>query len=64
MAKPELINAADYVVVGGGSAGAAAAARLAQSGASVILLEAGKKDTSVLVTKPGLIGPLHSVPQI
>ncbi len=64
MAKPELINEADYVVVGGGSAGAAAASRLAQSGASVILLEAGKKDTSVMVTKPGMIGPMHSVPQI
>ena len=55
---------ADYVVVGGGSAGAATASRLAQSGASVILLEAGKRDTSMLVTKPGMIGPLHSVPQL
>jgi choline dehydrogenase len=64
MAKPELINEAEYVVVGGGSAGAAVASRLAQAGKSVILLEAGKKDTSVLVTKPGMIGPMHSVPQI
>lgn len=64
MRKPELADEADYVVVGGGSAGAAAAGRLAQSGATVILLEAGKPDTSVIVTKPGMIGPLHSVPQL
>jgi choline dehydrogenase len=57
-------NEADYVVVGAGSAGSAVAARLAASGASVILLEAGKKDTSFFVTKPGMIGPMHAVPQI
>jgi choline dehydrogenase len=57
-------NEADYVVVGAGSAGSAVAGRLASSGASVILLEAGKRDTSMLVTKPGMIGPMHSVPQI
>ena len=34
-------NEADYVVVGSGSSGSIVAARLAQSGASVILLEAG-----------------------
>ena len=55
---------ADYVVVGAGSAGAAVASRLAASGASVILLEAGKKDTSMLVTKPGMIGPMHAEPKI
>ncbi|EFQ82322.1 GMC oxidoreductase [Aeromicrobium marinum DSM 15272] len=55
---------ADYVVVGAGSAGAAAASRLAASGATVILLEAGKKDTSLLVTKPGMIGPMHAEPKI
>ncbi len=55
---------ADYVVVGAGSAGCAVAARLAQSGASVILLEAGKSDKQFLVTKPGMIGPMHSVPQV
>jgi len=59
-----LRDEADYVVVGAGSAGAAAASRLAASGASVILLEAGKKDTSMLVTKPGMIGPMHSEPNI
>ena len=55
---------ADYVVVGSGSAGSACAARLAESGASVILLEAGKSDEQFLVKKPGMIGPMHSVPQI
>ena len=35
-------NEADYVVVGSGSSGAVLAGRLAQSGASVILLEAWK----------------------
>ncbi len=59
-----LRDEADYVVVGAGSAGAAAASRLAASGASVILLEAGKKDTSMLVTKPGMIGPMHAEPNI
>jgi choline dehydrogenase len=58
------IDEADYVVVGAGSAGSAVASRLAEAGASVILLEAGKKDTSYLVTKPGMIGPMHSVPQV
>ena len=57
-------NEADYVVVGAGSAGSAVASRLAASGASVILLEAGKRDTSILVTKPGMIGPMHAEPKI
>lgn len=62
-AAPHL-NEADYVVVGSGSSGAAIAGRLAQSGASVIVLEAGKSDEQYLVKKPGMIGPMHSVPQI
>jgi len=57
-------NEADYVVVGSGSSGAAVAGRLAQSGASVIVLEAGKSDEQFLVRKPGMIGPMHSVPEI
>ena len=35
---------ADYVVVGAGSAGCTVAARLSETGASVILLEAGPTD--------------------
>ncbi|QFU89499.1 GMC family oxidoreductase [Amycolatopsis sp. YIM 10] len=57
-------NEADYVVVGSGSSGAAIAGRLAQSGASVIVLEAGKTDEKLLVRKPGLVGPMHAVPQL
>lgn len=55
---------ADYVVVGSGSSGAAIAGRLAQAGASVIVLEAGKSDEQLLVKKPGLVGPMHAVPQL
>lgn len=55
---------ADYVVVGSGSSGAAIAGRLAESGASVIVLEAGKSDDKLLVKKPGLVGPMHAVPQL
>lgn len=57
-------NEADYVVVGSGSSGSAVAGRLAQAGHSVILLEAGKSDEKFLVKKPGMIGPMHAVPQI
>ena len=51
-------------MVGSGSSGAAIAGRLAQSGASVIVVEAGKSDEKFLVKKPGMIGPMHSVPEI
>jgi choline dehydrogenase len=57
-------NEADYVVVGSGSSGSAVAGRLAEAGHSVILLEAGKTDDKYLVRKPGMIGPMHSVPEI
>ncbi|MBB4682893.1 GMC family oxidoreductase [Amycolatopsis jiangsuensis] len=55
---------ADYVVVGSGSSGATVAGRLAESGASVIVLEAGKSDEQLLVRKPGLVAPMHAVPQV
>ncbi len=64
MAKKTYSSEADYVVVGSGSAGAAIAGRLAESGASVIVLEAGKTDNKLLTKKPGMIGPMHSVPEI
>ncbi|PWN02164.1 choline dehydrogenase [Nocardioides silvaticus] len=57
-------NEADYVVVGSGSSGSIVAARLAQSGASVILLEAGKSDEQMLTKIPGMIGPMHAEPKI
>src|SRR3954468_21954623 len=62
--KGPYADEADYVVVGSGSSGAAIAGRLAQSGASVIVVEAGKTDEKFLVRKPGMIGPMHSVPEI
>lgn len=57
-------NEADYVVVGSGSSGSAIAGRLAESGASVILLEAGRSDEQYLVKKPGMIGPMHAEPKL
>src|SRR3984893_10777111 len=53
---------ADYVVAGAGSAGCVLARRLAEAGASVILLEAGGQDRTRLVRKPGLIAIFHHVP--
>ncbi len=59
---------ADYVVVGAGSAGCAVARRLAESGASVILLEAGRPDdkglAKMLFQTPGSINIMHSTPQL
>ncbi|GAB3863785.1 GMC family oxidoreductase N-terminal domain-containing protein [Nocardioides maradonensis] len=66
--RPSYSNEADYVVVGSGSSGGIIAARLAESGASVILLEAGKSDDKGMhgyfTKKPGMIGPMHSEPKL
>ena len=43
---------ADYIVVGAGSAGCVVAARLSETGAKVILLEAGPKDTNPWIHIP------------
>src|SRR5687767_5683506 len=55
---------ADYVVVGAGSAGCAVAGRLAESGASVVLLEAGGPDTSIMFRRPGMITMIHAEPKL
>ena len=57
-------QSADYVVVGAGSAGCVLARRLAESGASVIVLEAGGPDRTMLVRKPGMIAIFHNVPAL
>ncbi|MBA2954450.1 choline dehydrogenase [Nocardioides sp. MAH-18] len=63
MAK-KFSSEADYVVVGSGSSGSTIAGRLAESGASVIVLEAGRSDEQYLVRKPGMIGPMHAEPTL
>ncbi len=59
---------ADYVVVGAGSAGCAAARRLAESGASVAVIEAGGPDTArsvrSLLEIPGAVAVMLSTPQL
>ncbi|MEU4312391.1 GMC family oxidoreductase N-terminal domain-containing protein [Nocardia sp. NPDC024068] len=68
MAKRAPSNEAEYVVVGSGSSGAIVAGRLARSGATVILLEAGKSDDKGMhgyfTKKPGMIGPMHAEPKL
>ena len=58
----------DYVVVGAGSAGCAIARRLAESGASVALVEAGAADdkgwAKWLLQIPGATNVMHATPKL
>jgi len=54
--KPaELVSSYDFIVVGAGSSGSVVAARLVETGASVLLLEAGA-DATHLTEIPGAMG--------
>lgn len=64
MGKKPFSNEADYVVVGAGSAGCAVAGRLAEAGRSVILIEAGGPDKSIMFKRPGMITMIHSEPKL
>ncbi|MEV6065348.1 FAD-dependent oxidoreductase [Nocardia sp. NPDC052001] len=64
MTEGLIVATADYIIIGSGSAGAIIARRLADTGASVTLIEAGRRDNTRLVRKPGMIGPMHAVPQL
>jgi choline dehydrogenase len=52
----------DYVVIGGGSAGCALTGRLVEAGASVLLIEAGPRDTHPLIHIPAGFTRLLSSP--
>lgn len=55
------LRSADYVVVGSGSAGAIVARRLADTGATVTLIESGRRLRGPLVTIPGMCGAIHAM---
>ena len=55
---------ADYVIVGAGSAGCTVAARLAETGASVILLEAGPRDSHPMIHIPAGVRSLIRHPVV
>ena len=55
---------ADYVIVGAGSAGCVVASRLAETGASVVLLEAGPRDWHPMIHIPAGIRSLIRNPRV
>jgi choline dehydrogenase len=59
MASPPAAEAFDYVIIGAGSAGCALAARLSEDASvRVALLEAGPRDSSLLIRMPAGAGKL------
>lgn len=59
------MEAYDYIIVGAGSAGAIVANRLSEDAdCRVLLIEAGGKDNSTWLRKPGMIMVLHTVEQL
>ncbi|MEQ9126342.1 MAG: FAD-dependent oxidoreductase, partial [Alphaproteobacteria bacterium] len=55
---------AEYVIVGAGSAGCVVARRLAETGARVVLLEAGPKDRHPYIHIPAAILKLLHHPKL
>ncbi|MGI9475112.1 MAG: GMC family oxidoreductase [Hyphomicrobiaceae bacterium] len=55
---------ADYVIVGAGSAGCVVAARLSETGASVVLLEAGPRDWHPMIHIPAGMRSLVRNPRV
>lgn len=54
-------NVYDYVIVGAGSAGCVLANRLSETGASVLILEAGGSDWNPLISIPIGMGKIHEL---